>query len=218
MRLITANLLHERVDTTALKELLGKVQPDVMVAQELAEPAAEVISGWFEHSSLHPSSTFTGRGIGSNLPVAFGQIEMPGRFATVATVETTHGQVTVAGMHLINPVGFPWWRAVGLRRAQLENLESWMAGVQGPLVVAGDMNASPLWPAYKRLATGLDDLVVEAYGDEPAPRTWAWRPGWPRLLRIDHVFGRHVRSKGADVVEIAGSDHWAVIVDVEVAQ
>ena len=83
-------------------------------------------------------------------------------------------------------------------------------------VVAGDFNSSPAWPAYRKVATRLTDLVDEwavAEGREPEP-TWGWHVGWPRLLRIDHLFGSGLRATEVSVVPIAGSDHAAVIADL----
>jgi endonuclease/exonuclease/phosphatase (EEP) superfamily protein YafD len=78
------------------------------------------------------------------------------------------------------------------------------------------MNASPAWPFYRRMAERWDDIVARSAADSdtnPTP-TWAWRPGWPRLLRIDHVFGSGVRAVATQVVPIRGTDHAAVVVDL----
>jgi endonuclease/exonuclease/phosphatase (EEP) superfamily protein YafD len=85
-----------------------------------------------------------------------------------------------------------------------------------PVVVAGDFNATPIWPVYRKVVSRLEDLVAQhaertGSGAEP---TWGWRPGWPRMLRIDHVFGRGVKADEVRVVPIVGSDHAAVVVDL----
>jgi endonuclease/exonuclease/phosphatase (EEP) superfamily protein YafD len=118
-----------------------------------------------------------------------------------------------------NAVAFPWWRSVRLRREQLAALFAWAdANVgAGSFVLAGDMNASPAWPVYRRLAERWEDLVLDQAREaqtSPAP-TWAWRPGWPRMLRIDHVFGRGVRAVATRVEPVRGSDHAALVVDLE---
>ena len=85
-----------------------------------------------------------------------------------------------------------------------------------PVVVAGDFNATPAWPAYRQVTSRLDDLVLDhkaSLGAKPE-RTWAWRPGWPRMLRIDHVFGSGVTVFDCLVAPVAGSDHHAVVVDL----
>lgn len=221
MRLMTANLLHDRGDPAALREQLDRIAPDVVVAQELSPACAEVIATTYEFHHLHPAHDFTGRGIATRFPAEFGSIAMPVRDATWAFLVVEGRLVRLVGMHLVNPIEFPWWRSVRRRTKQLESLFDWTGSGDDdlPLVVAGDMNASPRWPAYRRMNRLWADLVSEAASSEgrsPEP-TWAWRPGWPRMLRIDHVFGLGVSATSYDVEPIEASDHHAVIVDLEIA-
>ena len=145
---------------------------------------------------------------------------MPAREATWAMIMLGSQVLRLVGMHLVNPIEFPQWRSVRRRGKQLKALFEWTdAGDDDvPLIVAGDMNASPSWPAYRMMSERWLDLVVEAnrsMGENPQT-TWGWRSGWPRLLRIDHVFGMGVQANRAGVEPIPGSDHHAVIVEVEV--
>lgn len=118
-----------------------------------------------------------------------------------------------------NPIVFPWWQAVRQRRDQVEALIAWADDEPSDrLIIAGDMNASPKWPLYRQLAAHFDDLPKQAArtaGTGPE-RTWGWRPGWPRMLRIDHVFGRGVTAVGTSVHRMRGSDHHAVVVDIAI--
>lgn len=219
LRLMTANLLHHRGDPEALEELIRVVSPDIVVTQELAEPCAEVLREYYPYHHLRPAHGFAGRGIASRLPAEFGDIAMPIREATWAFVALDSRLIRLVGMHLVNPVEFPQWRSVRRRSQQLEALFEWTDSTDDDvaLIVAGDMNASPRWPAYRMMLDRWDDLVVEAVrgsGGKPEP-TWGWRPGWPRILRIDHVFGVGVRATSARVEPISGSDHHAVVVDLE---
>lgn len=218
---MTANLLHDRADPDALTGLLTEVKPDVLVTQELSTACASAIADLFPIHHLRPAPGFAGRGIASLLPARFGDIDMPVRPGTWAMVDVNGRVVRVAGMHLANPIQFPWWSSLRARSHQLRALFDWVnSGDESqPLIVAGDMNASPLWPAYRRMADRWDDLVDHAAivrGVRPQ-RTWAWRPGWPRLLRIDHVFGRGVGVSQSTVARIDGSDHHAVVVDIQVS-
>lgn len=216
---MTANLLHDRGRPEALSALLAEMEPDLLVTQELSESCASVIADHFPNHHLRPTSGFTGRGIASRLPASFGEIAMPVRPGTWAIVAVEGRLLRLVGMHLANPIQFPWWRSLRARLHQLEAMFDWVdSGDEDmPLVVAGDMNASPRWPAYKRMSDRWTDLaVLSATRNEVTPqRTWAWRPGWPRLLRIDHVFGMGVEVDGVSVAPIGGSDHHAVIVDIE---
>jgi endonuclease/exonuclease/phosphatase (EEP) superfamily protein YafD len=84
--------------------------------------------------------------------------------------------------------------------------------------VLGDFNASPAWPVYRKVAKRLEDLAVthaRIRSARPA-RTWARWVGGPRLFRIDHCFGHGVAVDAFSVVEIRGSDHSALVVDLSV--
>lgn len=211
---MTSNLLNERVDIQDLEAALDRHQPDVVVTQELGPETAELLAKRFPHHQLRPSLGFVGSGIATRFDAEFGWIDMPRRYGMSAMFEVEGSVVRLASVHLLNPINFPWWVAAQLRGLQLEGLFRWMDDGSGPLVVAGDFNASPRWPAYRRVAERLTDLVREH--DPHAEPTWAWRPGWPRLLRIDHVFGKGVVAREVWVEEIRGTDHAAVIVDLEV--
>jgi endonuclease/exonuclease/phosphatase (EEP) superfamily protein YafD len=215
---MTANLLHEHGDVADFARVLGDYDPDVVVTQELGPGPARVLADAYPHHRLRPAVGFTGRGIATRLDVEFGNIPMPGRDGTSALLRVEDLTVRLAGVHLLNPIHFPWWVSARNREAQLDGLFEWVHTGSGPTVVAGDFNASPRWAAYKRMSRHFDDLVVEWAGanERRVERTWAWRPGWPLLLRIDHVFGSGVEAANVEVVEIRGTDHRGIVVDLEV--
>jgi endonuclease/exonuclease/phosphatase (EEP) superfamily protein YafD len=79
-------------------------------------------------------------------------------------------------------------------------------------VIIGDMNSSPAWPEYRLLSKlGID--AARATGS--ARRTWAPFVRGPRLLRIDHAFVSGVTPVTTGVVPVRGTDHAALIVDLE---
>ncbi len=216
IRLMTTNLLHGGADVGAFVEVLDRLNPDVVVTQELGFEYVEVLTERYDNRSLHPSDDFTGRGIATRLEAVFGDIPMPARFGTSATLDVGGKLWDLAGIHLLNPIDFPWWTSVKTRREQLEAIDRWSQTTRGPSIVAGDFNASPRWPAYRHMAERWHDLAAghgSVSGVRPE-RTWGWRPGWPRLLRIDHVFGRGLIAIDVSVVPINGSDHHAVVVDL----
>ena len=218
---MTANLLHDRGDPQAFARLLARTEPDLLVTQELSVQCADVIADSFPNHHLRPAPGFTGRGVASRFPASFGDIDMPVRSGTWALVAIDGRLLRLVGMHLANPIQFPWWRSLRARSHQLEALFDWVdeADDDFPLVVAGDMNASPRWPAYRRMADRWTDMASRRGHEQGVipERTWAWRPGWPRLLRIDHVFGQGVEVHDVSVSGIEGSDHHAVIVEMEIS-
>lgn len=219
-RLMTANLLHQSADAARFADQIDRLDPDVVVTQELGPDCAGVLVERYPNGRLLPAHDFRGRGIATRFDGEFGDIPMPVRTGTRALLNVEGILLRLAGMHLVNPVEFPWWRSLRVRREQLSALFEWAAAGDEdiPLVVAGDMNASPRWPAYRQMVGRWNDVVADhaAASDAGPERTWGWRPGWPRMLRIDHVYGRRVQASNAFVEPIAGSDHHAVVVDLEI--
>lgn len=218
IRLVTANLLHERCHLDSLAELLDRHQPDVVAAQELGFEAARLLEARYPRHLLAPAGDFTGRGIATRFEGDFGEIEMPRRPGMWADLIVGEATVRVANVHLVNPIDFPWWSSVRTRGRQLQALFSWLDAAALPAVVAGDFNASPAWPAYRRVADRLVDVIdvhATGRGGRPEP-TWGWRPGWPRMLRIDHVFATPgVSATEVTVEPVKGSDHWALVTTLE---
>lgn len=217
-RLITANLLHEHCDVADFAHVLESTRPDVLLAQELGPDTARVVADVFPVHHLRPAPHFTGRGFASRFDATLTPFPVPGRPGTAAVLDIEGTEVAVAGIHLLNPIDYPWWVTARTRRRQIDGLFSWLdTYAHLPAVVGGDFNASPAWPAYKRTAQRLTDLVEEWAQDRGVDmeRTWSWRPGWPRMLRIDHVFGSGVRATGIEVRQIKGSDHAAIVADIE---
>ncbi|NNL64688.1 MAG: hypothetical protein HKP30_00455, partial [Myxococcales bacterium] len=103
------------------------------------------------------------------------------------------------------------------RRPQFTDLKRHLAEpAQGGRVVVGDFNSTPAWPLYWGMKARMQDAAVavaERRGERPA-RTWGPWFRAPRLLRIDHGFVSGVEPEGFRVLEIPGSDHSAVLLDV----
>lgn len=216
---MTGNVLQDAVDTDHLSDLIDRLDPDLVFLQEMREGAAIVLADRFDHHFLLPSEHFEGRGVASKRKAECGSIDLPWRPGTWAKIDVEGKTLVAAGVHMTNAIQFPWWRSVRERQAQIAAVLEWVDRQgSGALMVAGDMNASPIWPLYRRLADRLEDLALAAAEDaaeKPEP-TWGWRPGWPRMLRIDHVFGSGVRAIATQVEPIQGSDHHALIVDIEI--
>ncbi|MGB8361664.1 MAG: endonuclease/exonuclease/phosphatase family protein [Acidimicrobiia bacterium] len=213
---MSVNLLHEHCDVARFSQVVANLSPEVVVTQELGHGAADVLASSYPNHRLLTANDYTGRGIATVFDVDFGDLEMPGRQGTTATLSMGQLTLGLAGVHFRNPVDFPWWATASDRRKQADELLEWVGTTPGPVVVAGDFNASPAWPTYKRMADELVDLIAEhasATGVRTRP-TWGWRPGWPRVLRIDHLFGRGVRVDDYMLVPIEGSDHAAIVADL----
>ena len=218
-KLMTANLLNGKADPGHLAEVIDRVRPDLIVTQEMGPDAANVIASRFPHHDLRPDLVHQGRGIASRFDAQFETLELPWRSGSWARVSIGPTNLVVAGVHMLNPIEFPWWRYVPARRDQINELLSWADTIDqaDAVIVAGDMNATPLWPLYRRLNQKWDDLVltVEDGSQNKPALTWGLRPGWPRMLRIDHVFGTGIQPVATTVERLNGSDHSALVVELK---
>jgi endonuclease/exonuclease/phosphatase (EEP) superfamily protein YafD len=220
LRLISANLRHGRADAGHFAELVRREDPDVVAVQELGPRLAEALAALLPHGKLEPTPDGMGMGVALRRPGAVERLGLPHRDACVARLAPEEWPglreaVEVMNVHISAPhTRVPHsWRE---RRGQVAGLEAYLATASGPRVLLGDLNATPAWPAYRRLAALLDDaaaLVAARAGRAPA-RTWGPGPGTPRLLRIDHVLCDALDVRDVRVLSLRGSDHSAVVVEL----
>jgi endonuclease/exonuclease/phosphatase family metal-dependent hydrolase len=225
IRLITANLYHDRAEPAALTALLEALAVDVACVQELGARQASAIARVLPYGKLEAGATardHDGMGIAARRPLACSRLVLPKRDARIAELAPSAWPELGARLELVNvhiqaPHLWPQWRALALRRAQLAALLPYLdATPDAARIVCGDFNATPLWPVYRALGARLSDLAHEygSHRNEPPARTWGPWPGSPRLLRIDHVWGAGVIAAQVRVVPLVGGDHSAVVVDL----
>jgi len=218
VRVLSINLLVDRADPDALRRLLVDVDPDVVVTQELGIRTAGVLSALFPHGHLDPQDDLFGLGIATRRPVEIERLDLEGRSGWVAHLDPDtwpllSEPLDVLDVHLVNPVNRPWRKSRDARRLQIQQIATFLEGRDAASVVIGDMNATPAWPEYKLLSRlGADAAAVTG----TARRTWSQFMWGPRLLRIDHAFVSGVQPLKTSVRAVEGSDHSALIVDLEV--
>lgn len=213
-RFATANLFTRFVDVDHFATVLDEVDPDVLVAVELAPKASGVIESRYPHHHLAPDRGFVGWGVASRFPLEVDSGHGWGRGGAVR-VELPETTLHLAAVHILDPLHLPFRETAAARDRQVDALLEWgdVLPPGEPQLVAGDFNASPIWKVYRRLAGRWDDVVaVKSPGTRPR-RTWGLPPGL-RLLRIDHVLGSGVVATHNRVLRVRGSDHGMVVVDL----
>lgn len=214
MRLVTANLFNDRADPGAVAELIEDVRPDLFCAQELGPAAAVVLRGEFGSGLINPRDDCNGHALVARTGIRVEQLDLPGRPALMASVSVHGSEILVMSIHLSNPID--GWRALDERRRQVDGVLAGIEGVERAVIV-GDLNATTSWTSYRRLRAVMEDGVREwarRVSARAAP-TWGPFPGGRALLRIDHVMTRGVRVDSVSVRRVAGSDHRALVVDLE---
>jgi endonuclease/exonuclease/phosphatase (EEP) superfamily protein YafD len=216
MRLVTANLFNDRARPKAVEELIEDVRPDVFCAQELGRSAATVLHGGFPSGLINPRDDCNGHALVARSEIRVELLDLPARPGLVTVVSSNGVETVIISIHLSNPVDGR--KALDERRRQVDGVLARIDGIER-VVVVGDLNATTWWTSYRRLRSVLADGVLECWRRSSARTvpTWGPFPGGPALMRIDHVLTRGVRVDAVSVRRVAGSDHRALVVDLEPA-
>jgi vancomycin resistance protein VanJ len=223
LRILSANLANGLADGDAFADLVEAVEPDVVLVQELTPTQADALAQVLAFGKLEPARDHKGMGIALREPGSVRPLTLPYRSAFVAEVPRAGDEepIEVVNLHLAAPHVHPVVQRLRDRRGQLHMVLAHLDGTpRRRRVLGGDLNATPLWPAYRRLRTRFDDAAVEAarrIGRRPG-RTWGPWPGSVRLLRIDHVLVRGLIASHTRVLPLRGSDHSALVADLTPAE
>jgi endonuclease/exonuclease/phosphatase family metal-dependent hydrolase len=225
LRVVSANLWRGRADGDAFARLVASLEPDAVAVQELVPRHADALARVLPWGLLAPARDYSGMGVALARPGRVTRLSLPCRDAFVAELGPESrdgaGRVELINVHLMAPHIPPPWRALAVRRAQVRGLLAYLDAVPRPRrALVGDLNATPMWPAYRRLAARLGDGALAAArlrGARPG-RTWGLGPAAPRLFRIDHVLLGGLAARDVRVVPVPGGDHHAVVADLELAE
>ena len=218
-RLVSANLWNGAADAEAFAALVDRLRADVVAVQELDGRQAAALARVLPHGLLEPDWKYRGMGIALRQPATVRRIPLPCRDARVTEIEIGNEAIEIINVHVQAPHSPPTWGSFRRRRLQLRGLQRYIAAHPGRRrAVVGDLNATPWWPLYRRLAAQLSDAAVDAarrnaHGPQP---TWGPWSGAPRLLRIDHALVSDLTVEDFRVVDIVGSDHSAIVVDLSI--
>jgi endonuclease/exonuclease/phosphatase family metal-dependent hydrolase len=191
-RILSANLANGLADPDAFAGLVEAVEPDVVAVQELSPAQAEALARVLPFGKLDPSLDHHGMGMALRAPGSVRPLRLPYRAAFVAEL-TGRGDdepVEVLNVHLAAPHVRPVVQRMRDRRGQLRDILAYLdATPRRQRVLAGDLNATPLWPAYRGAMGGLG----AASPDRPRPGAWPRRDG---LARAAHPGQRPLGAGG----------------------
>ena len=220
VRVLSANLAARSLHVDEFLELLEREQVDVLCAQELNRWIMSALRPVLPAGDLLYPGLFRGVGIGARRRIITKPLPLPRRNGCVATLNTEDwpqlsASLDIANVHILGPHVWPVIANPRLRKAQLSGLLSFLEeNPSGSLAVMGDFNASPGWPLYRRLASRLSDAALEH--KHSAGPTWPSYPGLGvrGLFRIDHCFVQNAAVTAWRRVDIQGSDHLGLLLDI----
>jgi endonuclease/exonuclease/phosphatase (EEP) superfamily protein YafD len=222
VRVASANLRYGRADAAAVVRLAQCA--DILAVQELTPGKAEQITAAgieeiLPHRSLRAREGPAGVGIWSRYPLTPGEdydefwlglitarVNVPGA-PTQTTVVTTH-------------MSAPWPEPIRGWRDDLARLRVLLteigASADGPVILAGDLNATPDVLEFRRLLRdGYRDAAEQAGAG--LTRTHPADIVIPPAFAVDHVLLRGATAMSVRTAPIAGSDHRALLAEVTLA-
>jgi endonuclease/exonuclease/phosphatase (EEP) superfamily protein YafD len=207
LRLMTFNLLSTNYETDLVAQRVREFDPDVVVFQEYGQvqlALRELLADAYPHQVECANERGCRLGLFAKLPWAEAAAEArtestPPMLTATFAAGGDRPAFTIVNTHLARPTQGGGWQ---LR--DLAGLSDHIAGLEGPLVVAGDFNATPWSFALQgfRTSTGL----CGAPGYRPSWPAWADAVGLP----IDQVFVSPGVGVTAEVLAPAGSDHLPI--------
>ena len=215
--MLALNTWHEHGDARRLERYLATAPADVVVLSEFGPDKRSLLAKLkaaypfqVDCADQWPCSL----ALLSRLPLeaaGVGRIASEGREVRASDMPAfvwakLAGSLTVIGTHLHRPSRDPW-----LHARQVSALAQLVRNIDGPLVLAGDLNTSPWSNAFRKLraATGLAPASI-------LMPTW---PAWPLALpqvALDHILvSPELAVAAAGTGPAVGSDHLPVWAQIE---
>ncbi|MFB9724432.1 endonuclease/exonuclease/phosphatase family protein [Planobispora longispora] len=216
MRVLTLNMLYGRAEPAAVMDLLKRLKPDVLSAQELTPEMVEALDAagideLLPYRVLQDEPDARGSGLYGRYPMTpLENLFRPVGHNMPAAVITLPGAkpVEIIDVHPYAPLGdlvYDWATAIDAFPAPSGDRIR---------IFAGDFNASLDHAVMRRfLDRGYAD-AADRVGQGLVP-TWPAGRSIPPVITIDHVVvDRRVAVNQVSVHTVPGTDHRAVFADL----
>lgn len=200
-----------------LLSLIETTQPDIVCIVELEPKLAQIFhSGRFEH--LYPfqrEDNSSQLGLYSKLPIVKSTLSPPNLDSGTSLESILKYESSKFTLVLSHPVVPYSSQALRRQEHHFQNWQKIWKNFSQPLIIAGDMNATPWSPEFGALLklTSLKDSAL-GFGIQPS-----WSVDNPILaVPIDHVLvSRQFHVANRAIGPEVGSDHRPVLVTLELS-
>ena len=220
--LVSANVRFSNGLDLPAARTLGRPRADVLVVLELTPPFVKALeeSGTVDELPnrvvlpQRPGQSF-GAAIYSRFPLDPGpdDLRSGGHPLVSATVQAPGGDVRVVAVHNLQPLA-----GLTTLRTQLRELGKLAEDTIGPLVLAGDFNATRQHAPFRALLShGLRDAHMER--GRGFARSWPMDMLGPPFALLDHVLvSDEVAVASVRELTVPGSDHRAIVSNLAIAK
>ncbi len=214
VRTLIVNAHLGQADPAAVVQAVRDHAVDVLVVTELSGLLAHELTGQGLDAQLRPrwvqvpDQAQSGIGLWSRFDVgAVEEVAGTARPALRTRIDTGAGTLTLVTGHAVPPLpDVEQWRA------DLRALGG-AARVEGPVLLLGNLNATPWHPEFRRLAgEGLDD-AADAAG-RGLRSTWPSASPVPLLPLAHALVGGGVGTEEVETILVGGTNHRALLTTV----
>jgi endonuclease/exonuclease/phosphatase (EEP) superfamily protein YafD len=237
LSVMTYNVLGRHENTDPQIEVIRLEDAGIVFIQELNPTLATALErellDKYPYQVLDPQVGVSGMGVISKFPIRLTEEQLPLDWLgtpQVLVMDWNGRAITLVNFHAISPgnLNIDRFQRQRLYRATQAQALVDLARRSGPLIAAGDANATPLSDPYRIIKGELDDAWSKAgFGlghtfpgsnipDSSRPRLGKWSvPMW--LVRIDYVFySDQFNAITARTARFDGvSDHRGVVASLE---
>lgn len=221
LTVMTLNTYFGDADTDSVLSAVRDQDVSVLAAQEatpefVVRLEAAGLRGYLPYEHVLARPTAAGTALWSRYPLAAPR-ELDGlEFAApTATMDVRGTTVSVAAVHPASP----WPGHEGTWQHDLDALTAGLVTLPEPKLIMGDFNASRDHAAFRRLLGVADVADAADIADDASwpGATWPANGPVPAFTRLDHVLiSDGLRADAVRTVRIPGTDHRAVLADLEV--
>jgi endonuclease/exonuclease/phosphatase (EEP) superfamily protein YafD len=228
LKLVTFNMFPENQRLGEVTEWLLAQNADVIALQEIGAPLPAIESA-YPHQ-VYADDFVNGRAVFSRYPIQLSETIQLGDIPQQRVLLNMDGQTVVLyNVHLYMPLNENESQPLLLRydetrrNQQINELLTFIAGENQPVIVTGDFNMSEFSPIYARLDARLDDAYRDAswgLGQTfPGGASEELNDTLPPLFRLDYVWYSHnIQALNARVGSRLGSDHLPLVVTLDIAR
>lgn len=218
--------LHGIPEIDGIVEVIRQQKPDILLIQEvspaLASPSFHGLDNLYPELYVDVDSEGLGQAVFSRYPLQQVSVEWEKGRAQKVLIETPAGLLAVWNVHPIPPYLVPPEQY----DAQIAALVTDISKAKGPLIVAGDLNATSQSDAYRKIDRYLEDAYWETgwgfgFSYPAPPYTFMDIPlQTGPLWRIDYVFHSQefVATHARTLKTSGGSDHFPVVAELSLVK
>lgn len=223
VRVMTLNMRFGRADPREVVQV-ARERADVIMLQEFTPEAVQALSAAgidraFPYQALDPRVATAGVGLYSRFPTTADE-KVGGIkrlfFGLRIRVDGAAEDVRVVSAHL----GAPWPQPIEGWRTQIAEFPSILAKLsgeagEGAVVIGGDLNSTIDMRPFRRAFgnAGFRDAAEQAGAGRVL--TYPSNRRFPPLIGIDHILTRNATAWSLTNVDIARTDHRALIAEID---